>query len=86
MEPDYGLATSACAWPLQNWGPPIPALARIEADARAYFLAASCIEESGKAVQAFEGLARNLKGPAVVGGTNDNADKAKCLSALVFYW
>ncbi len=33
--------------------------------ARAYFLAASCIEEVGKAVQAFEGLGRNLKDSAV---------------------
>lgn len=33
--------------------------------ARAYFLAASCIEEAGKAVQAFEGLGRNLRDPAV---------------------
>lgn len=33
--------------------------------ARAYFLAASSIEESGKAVQAFEGLGRNLNDPAV---------------------
>jgi AbiV family abortive infection protein len=33
--------------------------------ARAYFLSASCIEEAGKAVQAFEGLGRNLKDPAV---------------------
>lgn len=34
--------------------------------ARAYFLSASSIEEAGKAVQAFEGLGRNLKDPAVV--------------------
>ena len=33
--------------------------------ARAYFLAASCIEEAGKAVQAFEGLGRNLRDSAV---------------------
>lgn len=33
--------------------------------ARAYFLSASTIEEAGKAVQAFEGLGRNLKDPAV---------------------
>ena len=33
--------------------------------ARAYFLSASCIEEAGKAVQAFEALGRNLKDPAV---------------------
>lgn len=33
--------------------------------ARAYFLAASSIEESGKAVQAFEGLGRNLSDSAV---------------------
>lgn len=33
--------------------------------ARAYFLAASSIEETGKAVQAFEGLGRNLKDSAV---------------------
>ena len=33
--------------------------------ARAYFLAASSIEEAGKAVQAFEGLGRNLSDPAV---------------------
>lgn len=33
--------------------------------ARAYFLSASSIEEAGKAVQAFEGLGRNLKDPAV---------------------
>lgn len=33
--------------------------------ARAYFLSASSIEESGKAVQAFEGLGKNLKDPAV---------------------
>lgn len=32
---------------------------------RAYFLAASSIEESGKAVQAFEGLGRNLGDSAV---------------------
>jgi AbiV family abortive infection protein len=34
--------------------------------ARAYFLAASCIEEAGKAVQAFEGLGRNLGDAAVM--------------------
>jgi len=34
-------------------------------DARAYFLAASSIEESGKAVQAFEGMGRNLRDSAV---------------------
>jgi hypothetical protein len=34
--------------------------------ARAYFLAASCIEEAGKAVQAFEGLGRNLEDSAVM--------------------
>ena len=33
--------------------------------ARAYFLSVSSIEEAGKAVQAFEGLGRNLKDPAV---------------------
>jgi len=33
--------------------------------ARAYFLSASSIEEAGKAVQAFEGLGRNLKDLAV---------------------
>ena len=33
--------------------------------ARAYFLSASCIEEAGKAVQAFEGLGKNLKDSAV---------------------
>lgn len=33
--------------------------------ARAYFLSASTIEEAGKAVQAFEGLGKNLKDPAV---------------------
>lgn len=33
--------------------------------ARAYFLSTSSIEEAGKAVQAFEGLGRNLKDPAV---------------------
>jgi AbiV family abortive infection protein len=33
--------------------------------ARAYFLSASCIEEAGKAVQAFEGLGKNLRDPAV---------------------
>lgn len=33
--------------------------------ARAYFLAASSIEEAGKAVQAFEGLGRNLSDSAV---------------------
>jgi AbiV family abortive infection protein len=33
--------------------------------ARAYFLSVSCVEEAGKAVQAFEGLGRNLKDPAV---------------------
>jgi AbiV family abortive infection protein len=33
--------------------------------ARAYFLATSSIEESGKAVQAFEGLGRNLSDSAV---------------------
>jgi AbiV family abortive infection protein len=33
--------------------------------ARAYFLSASCIEEAGKAVQAFEGLGKNLQDPAV---------------------
>lgn len=33
--------------------------------ARAYFLSASSIEEAGKAVQAFEGLGRNLKDSAV---------------------
>lgn len=33
--------------------------------ARAYFLSASCIEEAGKAVQAYEGLARNLRDSAV---------------------
>ena len=33
--------------------------------ARAYFLSASCIEEAGKAVQAFEGIGRNLRDPAV---------------------
>lgn len=33
--------------------------------ARAYFLAASSIEEAGKAVQAFQGLGRNLRDPAV---------------------
>jgi AbiV family abortive infection protein len=32
---------------------------------RAYFLSASTIEEAGKAVQAFEGLGRNLKDSAV---------------------
>lgn len=33
--------------------------------ARAYFLAASSIEEAGKSVQAFEGIGRNLKDSAV---------------------
>jgi len=33
--------------------------------ARAYFLSASTIEEAGKAVQAFEGLGKNLRDPAV---------------------
>ena len=33
--------------------------------ARAYFLAASSVEEAGKAVQAFEGLGRNLSDSAV---------------------
>ena len=33
--------------------------------ARTYFLSASSIEEAGKAVQAFEGLGKNLKDPAV---------------------
>lgn len=33
--------------------------------ARAYFLSVSSIEEAGKAVQAFEGLGKNLKDPAV---------------------
>lgn len=33
--------------------------------ARAYFLSASAIEEAGKAVQAFEGLGKNLTNPAV---------------------
>lgn len=33
--------------------------------ARAYFLSASSIEEAGKAAQAFEGIGRNLKDPAV---------------------
>jgi len=33
--------------------------------ARAYFLSASSIEEAGKAVQAFEGLGKNIKDPAV---------------------
>jgi len=33
--------------------------------ARAYFLSASAIEEAGKAVQAFEGLGKNLKNSAV---------------------
>jgi hypothetical protein len=33
--------------------------------ARAYFLSASTIEEAGKAVQAFEGLGKYLKDPAV---------------------
>jgi AbiV family abortive infection protein len=33
--------------------------------ARAYFLSASSIEEAGKAVQAFDGLGRNLRDPAV---------------------
>lgn len=40
-------------------------LLRFKHYARAYFLAASSIEEAGKAVQAFEGLGRNLKDPAV---------------------
>jgi AbiV family abortive infection protein len=34
-------------------------------NARAYFLSVSSIEEAGKAVQAFEGLAKNLKDSAV---------------------
>jgi AbiV family abortive infection protein len=34
-------------------------------NARAYFLSASSIEEAGKAVQAFEGLGKNLRDPAV---------------------
>lgn len=33
--------------------------------ARSYFLAVSCIEEIGKAVQAFEGIGKNLKDPAI---------------------
>jgi AbiV family abortive infection protein len=33
--------------------------------ARAYFLAVSCVEEAGKAVQAFEGLGRNLSDPGI---------------------
>lgn len=33
--------------------------------ARTYFLSASSIEEAGKAVQAFEGLGKNLRDPAV---------------------
>ena len=33
--------------------------------ARAYFLAVSCIEEAGKALQAFDGQHRNLSDPAV---------------------
>lgn len=33
--------------------------------ARAYFLAVSSIEEAGKAVQAYEGLGKNLQDPAV---------------------
>ena len=34
-------------------------------NARAYFLAVSSIEEAGKAVQAFEGIGKNLRDPAV---------------------
>lgn len=33
--------------------------------ARAYFLAVSSVEEAGKAVQAYEGLGKNLRDPAV---------------------
>lgn len=33
--------------------------------ARAYFLAAASVEEAGKAVQAYEGLGKNLRDPAV---------------------
>ena len=33
--------------------------------ARAYFMAVSAVEEAGKAVQAFEGLGKNLRDPAV---------------------
>jgi AbiV family abortive infection protein len=33
--------------------------------ARAYFLAVSAVEEAGKAVQAYEGLGKNLRDPAV---------------------
>lgn len=47
--------------------------------ARAYFLAVSCIEEAGKALQAFEGQHRNLSDPAVctklVAGLEDHAQK-----------
>lgn len=47
--------------------------------ARAYFLAVSCIEEAGKALQAFDGQHRNLSDPAVctrlVAGLENHAQK-----------
>lgn len=47
--------------------------------ARAYFLAVACIEESGKALQAFDAQNRNLSDPAIgqilKNGTQDHSQK-----------
>ena len=55
--------------------------------ARAYFLAVSCIEEAGKALQAFEGQHRYLSDPAVctklIAGLENHSQKIIC--ALSFW-
>lgn len=55
--------------------------------ARAYFLAVSCIEEAGKALQAFDGQRRNLSDPGVctklVAGLQSHPQK---INYVLFMW
>ena len=54
---------------------------------RAYFLAAACIEEVGKAVQAFDALGRNVRDPEVSTRIRLNfQDYPKKVAAAAFPW
>ena len=54
---------------------------------RAYFLAATCIEEVGKAVQAFDALGRNVRDPEVSTRVRLNfQDYPKKVAAAAFPW
>jgi len=54
---------------------------------RAYFLASACIEEIGKAVQAFDALGRNVRDPEVSTRVRLNfQDYSKKVAAAAFPW